>query len=381
MADYDFDEGAALGRSRRVEAWLEYGGWLVIAVTLVWGIHALVQISLAPVPDQPQPGASTAGAVLATLVKMFAGIWGGFALRGLAVLIRRSIALQYAAEQSAAAHRDWAAGRGGGGPGGRAVDADKLDELVVLMREVRDISLLSDQERALRLQAQGKAVCARLQREVPLLLREHNWIEARNRVEEARERFPSFAEWDELERQIEQMRSQVEAHDIEAAQRQIEDLTSLGAWDRVAEVIHELLERHPESARANELAQRVRAQRSKAEAEERARLMAQAQEAANQHDWKTALNAATTLIERFPKSPEAQALRMQMPTLRENAEIQARQRMESEIRDLIKARRFDEALRIARELIDQYPGSPQAAVLREQLPRLEERAAGMRSRY
>ena len=105
--------------------------------------------------------------------------------------------------------------------------------------------------------------------------------------------------------------------------------------------------------------------------------MAQAQEAANRREWKTALSLALTVIQRFPKSPEAQALRMQLPTLRENAEIQARQRMEAEIRDLIKARRFDEALRITDELIQQYPNSPQAAVLREQLPRLEEKAAAM----
>jgi hypothetical protein len=177
------------------------------------------------------------------------------------------------------------------------------------------------------------------------------------------------------------MRAQVESHDIDAAQRQIEDLASLGAWDRVAEVLNELLQRHPESAKANELAQKIRTQRNKAVAEQRARLMAQAQDATNAREWKKALHLATTVCQRFPRSPEAQALRMQLPTLQENAEIQIRQHMESEIRDLIKEQRYDEALRIAHELLQQYPDSPQAAVLREQLPRLEERAAAMGSRY
>ena len=259
--------------------------------------------------------------------------------------------------------------------------SDELDELLVLTREVRDISLLNEEQRSLRLQAQGKAALSLLQREVPVLLREHNWIEARNRVQEARERFPSFSEWDALERQIEQMRAQVEAHDIEAAERQVDDLTSLGAWDRVAEVMNELLERHPDAPRANELAQRLRAQRNQAEAEQRTRLMAQAQEASNNREWKPALAAATSLIQRYPKSPEAQALRMQLPTLHENAEIQTRQQMETQIRDLIKEHRFDEALRVAHELLDQYPDSPQAGVLRDQLPRLEEKAAAMGPRY
>jgi len=60
--------------------------------------------------------------------------------------------------------------------------------------------------------------------------------------------------------------------------------------------------------------------------------------------------------------------------LRENSQIKDRHRMENEIRELIKASRFEDALRLARELIDQYPASPQAEVLRDQLPRLEEKA-------
>ena len=375
MADYDdFNGREGLSRSRWVEAWLEYGGWVVIGITLVWGVTALVQ--------ETQAEDTSARAVLATLVKMLGGVWAGVALWGLGIALRRLVAIQRASEQSAASHREFSAGRS------RATAADdllggsdELDELLVLTREVRDISLLNEEQRSLRLQAQGKAALSLLQREVPVLLREHNWIEARNRVQEARERFPSFSEWDALERQIEQMRAQVEAHDIEAAERQVDDLTSLGAWDRVAEVMNELLERHPDAPRANELAQRLRAQRNQAEAEQRTRLMAQAQEASNNREWKPALAAATSLIQRYPKSPEAQALRMQLPTLHENAEIQTRQQMETQIRDLIKEHRFDEALRVAHELLDQYPDSPQAGVLRDQLPRLEEKAAAMGPRY
>lgn len=375
MADYDeFDERVGLSPSRSVGACLEIGGWVVIIATVVWGIAALVQVT--------QAEETSAREVLSVLARMFVGAWGGVALWGLGLALRRLVAIQRASEQAAVSHRELAAGR----PRLSAAESllgesDELDELVVLLREVRDISLLNEEQRSLRLQAQGKAVLSMLQREVPVLLREHNWIEARNRVEEARERFPTFSEWDALEQQIEQMRTQVEARDIEGAERQINDLSSLGAWDRVAEVMNELLERHPDAPRVHDLAQRLRAQRNKAEAEQRARLMAQAQEASNDREWKAALTAATSLIQRYPKSPEAQALRMQLPTLQENAEIQTRQQMETQIRDLIKEHRFDEALSIAHELLDQYPGSPQAGVLRDQLPRLEEKAAAMGRRY
>lgn len=375
MADYDeFDEHGELSRSRRLEAWLEYGGWVIAATAVVWGIYTLVQVS--------QLEENVGRAVLSTLVLMFAGIWGGIGLRALAAIIRHLIGLQEATEEAARAYRNASVRRFGPPEAGtKAGDSDTLEELVLLMREVRDISLLTGEQRALRVEAQGKAALNHLQREVPALLREHNWIEARNRVEVARERFPSFVEWDALEKQIEGMRAQVESHDIEAARRQIDDLASLGAWDRVAEVLNELLERHPDSVKANELAHDIRAQRNKAEAEQRARLMAQAQEATNAREWKKSLQLASMVIQRFPRSPEAQALRMQLPTLQENAEIQIRQSMESEIRELVRQHRFDEALRIANELLQQYPDSPQAAVLREQLPRLEEKASSMGVRY
>jgi outer membrane protein assembly factor BamD (BamD/ComL family) len=127
------------------------------------------------------------------------------------------------------------------------------------------------------------------------------------------------------------------------------------------------------------MAQNLRARRNQAEAELRARLMAQAQECVNKRDWAAAVQHAHSLIQRFPRTPEAQALRMQLPTLRENAEIKERQQMEAEIRELVHQQRFDNAVRAARQLVEQYPHSPQAEVLRQQLPKLEEKAAAARA--
>jgi hypothetical protein len=259
-------------------------------------------------------------------------------------------------------------------PTNSAMAADKLDEMTLLLREMRDITLLNDSQRTKRLEAQGRAAVEVLLREVPVLLREHNWIEARARVQEARERYPHVPEWDAMERQIEQMRAQVEQHDIEAAERQINDLTALGAWDRIGDVMRELIQRHPDSVKVNELAQKIRAMRNKAEVELRSRLMTQAQESTNKRDWKSAYSLALQIIERYPRSPDAQALRLQLPTLRENAEVQARQRMETEIREFVRMQRFGDAIRVGHEMIQQYPHSPQAEALRAQLPKLQERA-------
>jgi outer membrane protein assembly factor BamD (BamD/ComL family) len=250
-----------------------------------------------------------------------------------------------------------------------------LEELVHLMREVRDIELLSEPERAARLRAEATELVQQMEREIPLLLREHNLQEARTRLQRARQRFPSLSNWDALGQQIEQTRAQFEAHDIELATREIDDLAALGAWDRATDVVRTLQQRHPEAEPVRDLARRVLLGQERATAEERARLMSQAQDATNRRDWPRALELVETLVSRFPGSAEVRELRQQLPTLQANVEIHKRQEMEATIRELVRTRRYPDALRIANELIERYPQSPQAAVLRDQLPRLQERLA------
>jgi len=253
-----------------------------------------------------------------------------------------------------------------------------LEELIRVTRELRDIELLSEPERAARVQAEADAAAHALERDIPALLRQHNWHEARQRIARARQRFPSLPNWAALDEQVEQMRQKFETRDVEAASREIEDLISLGAWNRAATVLRDLQQRHPDSQKAAELRRRILAEQNKSAAQERARLMSQAQEASNGHDWRAAIQLVETVLEKYPDSPEANELRVQLPTLRNNVEIQIRQGMETQIRELIQQQRYAKALTAARELIERYPASPQAGVLRDQLPRLEEKAAERR---
>lgn len=368
MVDFqDFDEQGGMSKAGVVMALLEFGGLFIMVLAAIWGINAFVELI--------QQDAVPFRDVMVTALQLFGGVMGGLVFVALGELMRRVGMINDTSDTLVAMQRELSRRRHSQGAGSDDYNAALL-ELVVLMREVRDISLLTDEQRKLRLEAQGRAVMGTLQREVPALLREHNWITARNRVQEARERFPALKEWDDLERQIEEMRLRVEQHDIEAAQRQVADLVSLGAWDRVAEVVNELLQRHPDASGAVELAQRLRSERNKAEAEQSARLMAQAQEAANAREWRKALSLATTLVQRYPKSPESHALQMQLPTLRENAEIQTRREMEEEYRTHIAANRLDAALEVAHTIVQQYPDSPQALALRDQITKLEARLRG-----
>lgn len=371
----DMDEATGrigLNKTRVAAAALATGGLLVGVVTLIWAAARYAELS--------RETAFSVTDFFQTTALLFGGVAVGLLLWGAAEVLRRLDSLLDAIRDSA-----------------RPVTADStlyglpvrtetpvqvsdeltasMQELVRLMHEVRDISLLSEQERAARVRVQGEALVRQLQQRIPALLNEHKWVDARKLAQQARERFPTFSEWTGLEQQIEAMRTGVEARDVENSARQISDLIALGAWDRAMGVLRELQERHPNSAKTQELARRTTIQHEKANSEQRARLMAQAQEAVNLRDYNRALSLANTLIRQYASSPEAEAIRQQMPTLTENAEIQTRQHMEHEFRELVKQHHYQDALLLARELITRYPNSPQAEVLRGQLPRLEARAA------
>ena len=367
-------EPAPLNRTRLIGGALDVGGAMLAIAALAWAVLRFWQIFGA----EAVSAVDAAQTVVLTLLGLGAAAFffsAGEAIRkleDLSELLRGSSSasdseagsVAFASDQEHAGHA--------------VAERQTMLELVELMREVRDISLLSDEQRSARVAAQADDLSRRLQRDVPELLRQHKWFAAFKSVRAARERFPTLEVWDELAKQIQAVRGQVESRDIEAATRQVNELTALSAWDRAQDVARDLLERHPKADGAIEIARRVRLQRDKAEAELRARLMAQAQSSTDKHEWPDALNATRSLIERFPNSAEAEALREQLPILEANAEVKSRQLMETNIRELVTRRRYEEAVRLARQLIARYPNSPQALVLHDQLPRLEEKAAAMR---
>jgi hypothetical protein len=84
--------------------------------------------------------------------------------------------------------------------------------------------------------------------------------------------------------------------------------------------------------------------------------------------------AVDEFIRRYPLDPRAEALRLDQPTLLENAAAQERKEQEEHFKDLLKRQRYDEAILVARAVIHKYPKSPTAAELNKLLPRVEEMA-------
>ncbi len=367
-------EPVRLNRGRLIAAALDAAALLVTIVGAATSVERLWRAT------QAETLSSTD--LLGALWLLVTTLAGAIALWGMSEAVRKLAVLAEAfGERSAAAGGSRGASAGSGEYVLRALAAKSdeqeklLREVVALMREARDIALLTDSERAARQKIQARELVATLERDVPELLREHNWFEARKRVQAARERFPTLREWDALEAQIEAVRAQVQSRDIETASRQVEELSALGAWDRAQDAVNDLLIRHPGAPGALELARKLKVQRDQVEGDLRVRLMAQAQEFANRRDWANALSTARTIMKRFPHSLEARSLREQLPTLEANAEIVLRRRMESDWKSCLANHNYGEAVRIARELIVRYPDSPQAAALHDKLSWLEEKAS------
>lgn len=346
-----------LHRGRFIAALIEASGALLAVATVLWAGERLWTTCALPKFE--------IGDIFQIAVLLIAGLGGAAALAGLGEVVRQAGASAPPSSQGEVRYST------SGADNTRTVEA--VRELAELTRELRDVTLLNESQRQARLEFQCAQWVSRLEADVPELLRQHNWVRARELVLQARERFPHVNTWAALEQQVEQARAAVETRDVEAVQRQVDDLIKLGAWDRVADVVQELLQRHPNSPRALEIQRRIAREQDKIDTEQRVRLMAQAQAAANDKQWPTALGLSQQLIQRFPRSAEADALRAQLPTLRENAEIYQRHQMESEFRELIRQQDYQAALRLAQDMIERYPNSPQAQVLRGQIGKLLER--------
>jgi outer membrane protein assembly factor BamD (BamD/ComL family) len=359
-------ESVGLNRAGLVAAALEIAGVAVPLLIIAWGVVDLV--------TQSSAGAMSGTLLLRDAAFMLTSVAAGVFLWASADVVRklddaRALYQELQMRSGAVSSAQMVSPN----TGNSAMTAEALQELTELMRELRDISLLPESQRAARLELVAHELEQRLEVEVPELLRGHGWFEAAKRVRDARERFPGNPAWDRLSKQIDEVSSKVEQQDIEAAKRQIEELASLGAWERAQDVIRDLLERHPRAEAAHVMSRQLQQRRRKAEAEMLAKLMSQAQEHVSRREWHDALVIAKSIIQRFPNSAEAKELRQQVHTLEANVEIRARQQMENTFRELLKQNRYAQAMQLARQLIERFPTSPQAQILRDQLPKLQQK--------
>lgn len=247
-------------------------------------------------------------------------------------------------------------------------------EIVQALKDIRDYTLLSDEQRREKKAHYDEEQWRQGRELMQSALAAHDFSAARRVAEDLARRFSSRAEATALPGEVETARERFESSDVVMATKQVNDLINISAWQRARDVAQQLQQRHPDSNEARQLLLRIEREHNLAQGEQQRRMAAEVQRYVSRRRWEEALAAAKTFIERFPQSADTEALRLQLPTLEANAEIEVRQQLEAKIMDLARHGRYIQAADLARQVIAQFPGSPQAEALRSQLARLEDLA-------
>jgi len=247
-------------------------------------------------------------------------------------------------------------------------------EMLDLLREIRENSLLSDDGRREKLARIREDVFAKAHAQIKYFIAQGDYTKARELAVQMAEQNPDDLRAQALASQVESARIQREASDVANVAQEVGDLISMSAWPQARAMAQQLQEQHPDSAEARQLMVRIEREFRLSQDEQQRRMYAEVQRFVTRKRWEEALVGARTFIERFAGSDDAEALRMQIPTLKLNAEIEIRQQLETQIMTLAKHGRYIEATALAKRVIEQFPESPQAEALRVQIARLEELA-------
>lgn len=254
-------------------------------------------------------------------------------------------------------------------------ESQRMDQVLEILTELNENMLLTPEQRQGKRRQQMLDIEQNLSDTLGRLLTADQFVEAQAKLDQFARLFPEDCKHiEQFQGQIDQARAQVEQSEYEQAAAKVRDLMSTASWDRAEEIVQSLLKRHPKSQQVREMADAVRQEQTKFQQQHRQHLLSQIESLSSQREWREAYRLATELVSRFGDSPEGQIIKDKLGTLKENAQIEMRKQFEEQYKDLYRQHRYIEALALAQDVIAKYPSSPQAKALREQLPQLMNKA-------
>ena len=173
------------------------------------------------------------------------------------------------------------------------------------------------------------------------------------------------------------------SHDEEvklfAAQKQrIENMMSVAQFARAEKLAQALLAAVPNSSEAEALLDTVRRESCAFRTEQQSRLFAEFQRWTESRQWIKAQSVGEQLLDKYPASKQANKVAASMSTVRKNAQFEEARALRDRIRDLIKRKRYSEAIEIAEDLMRRFPNTQVAKQLKSLLPDLKRRSAHFR---
>ena len=268
------------------------------------------------------------------------------------------------AEQSVAQARDASS----------APDTFDTSELLRLLTEIRETLVLPADQRQRRFQNMYQAELQKRLADAETFVASGDFHRARAQLKILTDRFGPNERVRAAEAQVEKAARAAQEQDIRHARERIKDLMGLNHWDQAERLARELADKYPTAAEPLGFIEHVCRERQLYEQRHRNRLHDEIQQFVHQRRWQEAAHATKQFINTFPVGPDTEALQAQLETLEANVEIQTRQQLEQQIKECIRQQQYWDALALARRILADYPFSPQANALRNQLPRLEELA-------
>ena len=254
-------------------------------------------------------------------------------------------------------------------------EANASHEVVVsLLSEIMENTLLDEGDKAAKRELAKRNRRRALKREIEALIDAGKLPEAKERLDDFRFRYREKEQADELQSRLEEALAQHGRTEVEQIIAEIQEYVSLALWDRAMEIATRLAEQYPENAEAVRLPETVRLEKASSERQEQQRVYREIEHLVSRKHWRQAIEAADHLIDTYPDCPEAAKLREQMKELKHNAAVVERREWEGRITEHVQAGRHLMAYHLAVELMEKYPDSPQAAAIRERLDQLKARA-------
>jgi len=255
-------------------------------------------------------------------------------------------------------------------------DSESMHQVMILLQEIRELALLSDAQRQQRLEEALHHRRNYLVAEVSRLSELKEWSAAENAVAAVENEFPDDPILKELRTRVAAGRKVVERDSFSAVQDRVEDLMAVWAWDQAYADAARFVENFPDHSHGRELLTRVMSERD-AYVENTANLLyEEIRSDIERRSYRRAMTNAVKLLECAPGHRRSAAIRPQLKTIRENAEIEERQEQERRIQEMIRAKQIPEAIDLAEDLLRRFPTSPQADSLQKLLPKMRELAIG-----
>jgi len=265
-------------------------------------------------------------------------------------------------------------------PGGDLIIQDmerlhlQMDQAVKLLQDINENTLLDEAGRRQKYEFQSRQERKRIFIDIDKLVQDREWAQVKALLENMQQKYPESPDVEGYIKQVEELRKQAFNEELSQTRRRVADFVAISAWDKAIRAAESLMEKHPDMPATKELLLHLRNERGRFREEQIKRMYADIQRSIGKKRWNDALSVTQQLMGKYPDSVEAETLRSQLSTLEGNAEIEKRQQLEEQIKDLIHRRNFIQARELAKYVLEHYPSSPQASALRKQITKLEELA-------